>query len=337
MNASPFAAQLETELSPELLARLAEEISSVEQELQFQVGSQVELVRQIGDHTLRAGGKRLRPALVSIAAQATGRPYDRSRAHRLGACMELIHMATLMHDDVIDHATTRRGIETPAVRFGSTATILTGDVLLAKAMSILAVDGDIEIIRAVSKAVVDLAEGEVGELEARGCFEISSEDHFEILRRKTATFIGACCETGARVAGASAEDCATLREYGEAMGMAFQIADDLLDYTADPTKTGKPRGTDFGEGCATLPLILALPKMPDSERERIRGLFGRSNLNGAFETVHRQMSRLGVYSEAEEIANGYIRIAAEALDKLPVSPARELLRIVARYVVWRNA
>ena len=121
------------------------------------------------------------------------------------------------------------------------------------------------------------------------------------------------------------------------MGMAFQIADDLLDYTADPDKTGKPRGTDFGEGCATLPLILALDKLPDSDRKQIRDLFGRPDLNGAFETVYRQMANLGVFSEAEEVANRYIRIAAEALESLPPNPARDLLRTVASYVVWRNA
>src|SRR5688572_18935534 len=141
-------------VAPEQIEAIQNEIGLVEQELSVCIGSQVPLVERLARHTLESGGKRLRPALVGLSAAATGRPFEASRARRLGACMEMIHMATLIHDDVIDHAPTRRGSPTAASEFGNTASILSGDVLLSKAMAILAQDGDIEIIRCVANAVV---------------------------------------------------------------------------------------------------------------------------------------------------------------------------------------
>ena len=200
-------------------------------------------MNRVGGLTLRAGGKRLRPAFVSLAAAATGLPYDPSRARKLGAGLEMIHMATLIHDDVIDHAAMRRGKPTAAAEVGNTASILSGDVLLARAMSLLAEDGDLDLIRTVSAAVVDMAEGEVREVEVRGDFDLRSEDHFDILQRKTAALVEACCEGGAIIAGAPKPVTEALKAYGHHVGLAFQIADDLLDYRGDPAKTGQtPRG-----------------------------------------------------------------------------------------------
>ncbi|HEY0867885.1 MAG TPA: polyprenyl synthetase family protein, partial [Fimbriimonas sp.] len=207
-------------IQPDLLESISDEVARVEEELQRQVGSQIELVQKVGRHTLKAGGKRLRPALVTLAARATGLEFDPERTRRLGACMELIHMATLIHDDVVDNSSTRRGRPTAAVEFGNTASILSGDVLLAKAMLLLAQDGDLDIIRCVSEAVVDLAEGEVRELEVRGEFDLEEETHLEVLRLKTATFIAVCCEVGAIVAGAASTVRQALHSYGNQIGMA---------------------------------------------------------------------------------------------------------------------
>ena len=173
MSAAAFASQLEERVGPERLSRIAEEIRHVEEELERRLSSEVKLVEHTAKHTLHAGGKRLRPALVTLSAEAAGLPFEPARTRRLGACMEMIHMATLMHDDVIDRAGMRRGTETSAAKFGTTASILTGDVLLSKAMAILAEDGDLEIIRNVARAVVDLAEGEVHELQSRGKLALS--------------------------------------------------------------------------------------------------------------------------------------------------------------------
>ncbi len=331
-----IAEHLQSGADPQLLSKLADEVREVEEELRRQVDSKVELVRGVSNHTLRAGGKRLRPALVTLAAEATGRDFDPSRTRRLGAAMEMIHMATLMHDDVIDHAATRRGIETAAARFGSTASILTGDVLLSKAMAILADDGDLAIIRNVSRAVVDLAEGEVQELEARGRFDLSEAEHFEILHRKTATFIASCCEVGGLAAGASEPVVRGLGAYGAAVGMAFQIADDCLDF-GDPAITGKPSGTDFSEGCATLPLILLQRRVDADDRVRLAELFGREATNGSWEWVRGLIEGSGARTEAEARARTYAAQGQAALASLPDSPARDLLTKVAEFVVGRNA
>lgn len=337
MSAAAFASQLENQVRPEMLSRLAEEIAAVEKVLEDRIESEVALVREVGLHTLRAGGKRLRPALVSLAASATGRPFDAERTRCLGACMEMIHMATLMHDDVIDHAATRRGRETSAAKFGNTASILIGDVLLAKAMAILAEDGDLAIIRNVSRAVVDLAEGEVHELATRGRPELSQSEHFEILRRKTATFIASCCEVGAMAAGAHATAVEALGAYGLSMGMAFQIADDLLDYVSNSETTGKPRWTDFSEGCPTLPLILIWDRLLEPEREAFERSFGRNPDGEAVNLLQTTMRSNGAFERAEAIANEHVGRAVAALQALPKGPERDLLGTVAHFVVWRKA
>ena len=211
-----------------LIARVMEEVREVEAVLEAEVASQVELVTAVGRHTLRAGGKRLRPALAVLSAQATGLPLDLARVRRLAASLEMVHMATLVHDDVIDHSSLRRGLPTAAAVFGNTASILSGDVFLAKSMAVLADDGDLSVIRTVSHAVVDLAQGEVRELEVRGDLDLALDDHYEILRLKTASFLRCCCEVGALVAEAGPATLGALGAFGENLGMAFQITDDLL-------------------------------------------------------------------------------------------------------------
>lgn len=332
---STFVAPNEELKAP--LAALFAEIGEVEKVLADQVCSEVDLVSNVGSHTLKAGGKRLRPALVVVAAKATGLPFDAERARLLGACMEMIHMATLIHDDVVDHAATRRGVSTASSVYGNTASILSGDVLLAKAMAILARDGDLRIIRRVSEAVVDLAEGEVQELETRGNFALTETEHFEILRRKTATFIQCCCEVGGFVAGAPDDVVDALGRFGYGIGMAFQVVDDLLDYTGEQARTGKPFATDFREGCATLPLILLRSRLTAEEEESVRHWFG----NGATEDDIRQavqwMDQRGALADARGVAKAQIDSAVAALSALPESSDRSLLQAVAEFVLSRSA
>jgi octaprenyl-diphosphate synthase len=319
------------------MRQIAEEVRAVEQELYRQVSSQVELVAQIGKHTLEAGGKRLRPAFVSLSAKATGLSYDPARARLLGACMEMIHMATLIHDDVIDHSDTRRGRATASSVFGNTGSILTGDVLLSKAMSILAHDGDIEIIRKVSDAVVEMAEGEVHELELRGIYDVTEAQHLNVLRMKTASFIESCCEVGALIAGASAEQRLALRTYGHHVGLAFQIVDDLLDYRGSTDRTGKPLATDYKEGCATLPLIYLSSKLAPDEAELARKNFG----NGATEEELRWlvscMRDRGTFDDVESSAMAHLDAAVAAISILPELSARGLLSAVAHFVLRRDS
>lgn len=321
----------------DLLAQIAEEVRAVETELNKQVESQVDLVAKIGKHTLDAGGKRLRPAFVSLSAKAIGLPYDLDRARHLGACMEMIHMATLIHDDVIDHADTRRGRATASSVFGNTGSILTGDVLLSKAMSILAHDGDIEIIRQVSDAVVEMAEGEVLELELRGIYDVSEHQHLQVLRMKTASFIESCCDVGGLIAGASPEQRKGLRAYGHHVGLAFQIVDDLLDYRGSQERTGKPIAIDYKEGCATLPLIYLSSKLSPSEAELARRHFGNGATEEDLKWLIGCMHDRGTFDEVESAAKAHLDAAVEAISVLEDTDARALLGAVAKFVLRRDA
>jgi octaprenyl-diphosphate synthase len=317
------------------LEELSLEINAVERELTHQVRSEVKLVGAIGAHVLEAGGKRLRPAFVTLSAKAIGQDFDIARAHKLAACMEMIHMATLIHDDVIDNADTRRGRPTASAVFGNTASILSGDVLLSKAMSILAIDGDLEIIRTVSSAVVELAEGEVRELESRDCFELEEEEHFEILRMKTASFIQCCCEVGARLAGSTDSERDALGAFGHHVGIAFQVVDDLLDYAGQAT--GKPLGTDFKEGCATLPLIYLQPHLTSKERDCLSAKFGKGATDEEIKLICQWMDSRGALEQAKNTARRHIEKAKDSLQALPESPSRELLEAAADFVVSRTS
>jgi geranylgeranyl pyrophosphate synthase len=250
--------------------------------------------------------------------------------------MELIHMATLVHDDVIDESKTRRGVPTAASVFGNTAAILSGDVMLAKAMRILALDGDLEIIQRVSSVVVDLAEGETLELSYRGNLHLSKEDYFEVLRRKTATFIECCCAVGAMATKAEVSKRHALESFGLSIGMAFQIADDLLDYCGDSVTTGKPKLADFQEGCATLPLIEFMMKSDGQSKKEIEGYFGMPITELEGHKVYNLISQSGAFRSAEVEAMTFVSMAKKALEKLPASPEVDVLRSVSDFVVMRS-
>ena len=328
---------LQEMIAPDLMAEIASEIAAVEVELEHQVRSQIKLVSDVGSHTLEAGGKRLRPAFLSISAKSTGLEFDENRARLLGACMEMIHMATLIHDDVIDNAPTRRGRDTASVVFGNTASILSGDVLLAKAMSILAQDGDLEVIRSVSNAVVDMAEGEVAELETRGVFDLTEEAHIRILHLKTASFVECCCEVGARITGSPPHILKALRAYGLHVGLAFQIVDDLLDYTGDAARIGKSVATDFREGCSTLPLIYLLPKLSEAERDLARNKFGEGATDDAVALIVEWMFARGALDQARSVAESHVQTALEALEPLPEGRYKQLLVTFAKFVLSRES
>lgn len=323
--------------SHDVMAAIAEDVARVEQALREAVRSDVALVEDVGRHTLDAGGKRLRPAFVALSARAVGNPYDPERAVKLGACLEMVHMATLIHDDVIDHSDTRRGRPTAAALFGNTGSILSGDALLAKAMVILADDGDLAIIRAVSRAVVEMAEGEALELATRGNFELSEDEHRRILRMKTASFVECCCHSGARIAGAGDDVREGLTRYGHHLGMAFQIVDDLLDYRGDQEATGKPIATDFREGCVTLPLIALRDRLRDEELAVVRRKFGNGVADDELRMIGEWMEVRGAFAAAEEAAQAHVRDALTALEPVPESDAKALLEELAAFVLRRDA
>jgi octaprenyl-diphosphate synthase len=335
VSASAFLDFAQGQVDPNVLESVSKLVREVERELEHQVGNRIALVASVGKQTLQAGGKRLRPAFVGLAAQATMLPFDPRLCIRFGACMEMIHMATLIHDDVIDHADTRRGLPTASAIYGATAAVLSGDVLLAKAMSILAEEGHLDVIRTVSAAVVDMAEGEVRELETRNKFDLTEQEHMEVLHLKTASFIECCCDIGATLCGANDDVRQGLRAYGYHVGIAFQIADDLLDYRGDPSITGKPVATDFREGCATLPLIYLRGLLSDEERKVAQLKFGNGVSDDELRMICGWMETRGAFAKAQATAEHHSEKALAALEPLPSSSTRDLLETVATLVVRR--
>lgn len=241
------------------------DLTVLEERLLAAVASSVPLIQEVGTHLVTSGGKRLRPALFLLAARS-GSAFDRERAMPLAVALELIHMASLVHDDVIDSADTRRGSPTANAKWSNQVAILSGDYLFAQAFSLVAGQHYGEPIALRLAALVrELASGEV--LQDAGLFQAEHEisEYEQRIEKKTAHFLALCCEMGGIVSGAAAEVAKGLYLYGHAIGMAFQITDDLLDIMGDEVKLGKPAGNDIRQGVVTLPVIRALKTSPARE------------------------------------------------------------------------
>jgi octaprenyl-diphosphate synthase len=336
MNAA-LMEKVQAVATPTAIEAIQASSQMVDSRLQQEAASEVELVEDACRLTMSGGGKRLRPLMLTCSALAVDPQSDLSRLAALGACVEMIHMATLIHDDVIDGAATRRGKPTAYQIHGPTASILSGDVLLSKAMRVLALDGDLSIIRLISESVVEMAEGEVREVEVRTDFDLTEAEHLRILTMKTAAFIEASCRAGARAGGANQEQEDALGTYGRSIGLAFQIADDLLDFRGIQAKTGKPWATDFREGCATLPLIALRESLTEEETLFVRRKFGDGAPDDELAMICQWMEARGAFSYAEEKAKAYVAEALQSLEILPESPYRSLLEMVSAYVVTREA
>jgi octaprenyl-diphosphate synthase len=297
--------------------------------------SPVQLVRDLGEHVALAGGKRLRPILVLLGAALGGDVGP--RAARLGCVVELLHTATLIHDDVVDQAPLRRGQPSAYARFGIDASVLVGDHFYSRCMVLLVRDGDLRVMDALAAAMVSMTEAEVFQLERKRAGALSEADYLRIIRQKTATFMSACCRLGGLAGGIDAEAIEALGTYGEEIGIAFQIIDDSLDFGADPVRLGKAIGHDLREGKRTLPLIVTLDRATPDERARILETLGRP---GVLETdvaeVHRLVKVYDGVGYAVGRASVYAVTGVAALDRLPASAAREILTLIAEYVIHRD-
>jgi octaprenyl-diphosphate synthase len=327
---------LEGALRERLLRLVGSGLSACEAEINRELAaSPVQLVRDLGEHVALAGGKRLRPILVLLGA-ALGTD-TRGRAVRLGCIVELLHTATLIHDDVVDQAPLRRGRLSAHARFGEDASVLVGDHFYSRCMALLVRDGDLAVMDALAGAMVSMTEAEVFQLERKRAAELAEADYLRIIQQKTATFMSACCRIGGLAGGLDAESVEALATYGERIGIAFQIIDDSLDFAADPTRLGKAIGHDLVEGKRTLPLIVTLNRATADERSRILEALGRPDL---LETDVAEVHRLvkvydGVgYSVGRALA--YVETGVAALDRFPASPVREILTLIAEYVIHRD-
>jgi heptaprenyl diphosphate synthase len=309
------------------------ELADVEQELASIIRSRVDLVTDIGSHLLRAGGKRLRPALYILCAKS-GKP-DPAVLTPVAAAIELIHMATLVHDDVIDNAATRRGIATANARWGNHVTVLAGDFLFAKAFSLIAVHGGNEALRILTGTICAICEGEISQAKDLFNPRQTEEDYLARIGNKTAGFIAASCELGAITAGLPPADVEALRHYGYAIGMAFQITDDLLDVTASSEQIGKPAGNDLRQGVLTLPIIYALQHSPQAGE--LRRIIEARDM--ADEQVRRGIAAVHMTDAVEYCYSRVSDYLATARRVLPSSLPAEVhasLRNIADFVGLRK-
>ena len=253
---------------------IAPKLAGVEAELQRILQSDVEVVQKLADHVRGGQGKRLRPALVMLSSRFCGVQNDDDV--RFGAVFELIHTATLVHDDVIDHAQLRRGMPSLNRLWGNTLTVLFGDLLYLVAMSEAIAGRNWRMMEILAGVTTRMTEGELIQNDVLFKLDTSSKDYFDIQERKTALLFSGCTETGAVLTGRNEADCRSMRDYGLEVGRAFQLIDDLLDYTATSAQLGKPAFSDLREGKLTLPMLTLLERAPDEVRPIIRTIWDRS-------------------------------------------------------------
>ena len=286
-------------------------------------------------YSVLAPGKRLRPILLLMAARLAG--YRGVRAVRLGCVVELLHTATLIHDDVVDEAPLRRGRPSANAQWGVDASVLVGDHLYSKSFAMLVRDNDRTVMETLARATVSMTEAEVFQLQLKRSGLISEADYMRIITQKTASFMSACCRIGALLGALPAEQTDALTRYGLDIGIAFQISDDALDFTADQDRLGKAIGADLREGKRTLPLIAMLKRATPAEAERVHRMLRRRTLEPAeIDEIRRLVVEHDGVDYARERAHAYAATAKADLKVFPPSEEREVLQLVADFVVDRD-
>jgi octaprenyl-diphosphate synthase len=316
-----------------LYAPVAQELEEVECLLRQELSSDNPFVDRLTQHGFRLGGKRLRPALVLLSAQACGgiRPEHLT----LAAMVEVLHTATLVHDDVLDEATIRRHLDTVNARWSNEVSILLGDYLLARAICLASSLDDNFACRAISESARRMCEGELRQIESRGNYSLSEDEYFEIVAGKTAALTACCCGLGAHYAGADVPVCEALSRYGNDLGVAFQIADDLLDMVGEEAAVGKSLGTDLLKQKATLPLIRLLRMASPTERVELTAALSQTD-NHRREILRPWFARYDAISYAKDRANSFTRHACKELEVLPVTVASRALSALTDFVINRH-
>ncbi len=318
-----------------LLALLEGDIAACNRAIVLRMESPVALIPQLAAHIVAAGGKRLRPLLTLAAARLCG--YAEGERHvNLAACVEFIHTATLLHDDVVDESALRRGLASANAVFGNKASVLVGDFLLARAFQLMVADGSLKVLDILSTAAATIAEGEVLQLVTQNDLSTSEARYLEVIGGKTAALFAAACQVGAVVADAPESWEAALSAYGTNLGIAFQLVDDALDYAADQEKLGKTVGDDFREGKVTLPVLVAAAAGDKAERA-----FWRRTIEDGEQQPEdlpqamALMARHGAIAATLARAAHYAAAAKAELAALPAGPMRASLADVADYTVRR--
>lgn len=316
-----------------LYAPVREDLEQVESILRGELHSEFPFVDRLVQHGFQLGGKRLRPALLLLTAQACGAVRDEHRV--LAAVMELVHTATLIHDDVLDEALVRRHLETVNARWGNEASVLLGDYLFARAVCLAASLEDTWVCRAIAETTRVVCEGELRQVGTRGHFDLPEAEYLDIVRAKTAELCACCCRLGARFAGAGEAVQDAVARYGSHLGIAFQIVDDVLDVRGKEAVVGKSLGTDLMKQKPTLPVIRLLNQAAVEERETLAEIL-RGAENHKAEVLAPWFERYDAIAYSQQKAALYVRRAAAELEGLAPSPARDCLARLADFVIRRD-
>src|SRR5688572_18182828 len=319
-----------------ILGLIEEEMGLVEAEFERQAASNIHIIEQLGEYVRSSGGKRVRPALLLLSNYACGGNARDEGVVRLATVMEMLHTATLVHDDIIDHAETRRGRDSVNKHFGNQMAVLMGDWLYMSAFETSLKERSLEILDILTRLTRKMTEGELIQLTVIGDTDISEESYFDILRRKTAYLFSGCCEIGAILGGATNESRGALRDYGMNLGVAFQLADDLLDFTAEEKVLGKAAGADLLEGKLTLPLIQLCRQYPEFKQELKEIIADGSYQNGARSKVMKKLEENRTIEKIREVALGYADAARKNLEVLPETKYSLALEEIPNFVIERN-
>lgn len=318
------------------MALVGNDLKNVEAQFKKDLESDVYLIRKVGEYVLASGGKRIRPMLLLLSAKLCG--YTGDRHVPLASVIEFIHTATLLHDDVVDSATLRRGNASANEVWGNEASVLVGDFLFSKSFSLMVQAGDLRVLKVLSDATTIIAEGEVLQLLCTSDLDMTLERYIEVVKSKTAVLLSAACEAGAILGKATPEQELALRDFGMDLGIAFQLMDDTLDYTASEEQFGKEIGHDLEEGKITLPLIHTLRNCTDEERDVITAVVEKDVLEpGDFEAVFTLVHRYGGIQYTTEVAGEYVSRCKEHLNAFPDSTEKSALIDIADYVISRNS
>ncbi len=318
-----------------ILKRLEPDLARINQALSGNLATHVKLISQVWEHIRLSGGKRIRPLLFLLSARMCGCRED--HLPEIATIFEYLHAATLLHDDVVDAATVRRGHSSANTIWGNQAVILVGDFLLSKALSIAVATKNIRVMEVLAQTTTFMAEGEVLQLVNTGRLDMTEAEYFDVITRKTAKLMAAACQIGALLGNVEPALEQAMAAFGLNLGITFQLVDDILDFTGDPTEMGKPVCNDLKEGKITLPFIHALAQATPAEQDRLRGLIQESDVATLAREVLPLLEKYGAIAYARQKAQQFTRAAQENLAAFADSPEKTLFLEITDYLYHRTA
>jgi len=320
----------------ELKKLVKDKLDQVNQRIKYKLASEINLIHKITNYHLKSGGKRIRPLLTLGSAKLCGYT-EGNRYINLAACVELIHNATLLHDDVIDNSDLRRGIKTPNVIWGNQSSILVGDYLLSRCFEMMVEDGSQEVLKLLSSTSSQIAQGEVSQLEYKSEIDVLEETYFKIINSKTAALFAAATRVGACITNKNGKEKDALESYGRNLGLAFQIADDALDYYSTNKMFGKEIGKDFYEGKVTLPAIFLYQKANLSERIFLEKIFKKKNRSEKeFVQMQSLIKKYDSISDCFKRAEHFVNISYNALSIFSPSKEKTILQNLTSFSLERS-